>query len=98
MSVKITSAMPKADHNGLAGQEERIEGMEGKLVPLVVMVEVAEIGRIVATDEPKVLLRMAEVEIVDRDKAQEILRAARKERTGVEELDFAQIDDEGDDA
>lgn len=94
MSVKMTSAMPKADHNGLAGQEERIERLEGELVPLVVMCEVAEIGRVVATDEATIKLRMAEVEIVDREKAEEILRAARKARTGVEELDFSGFEGE----
>lgn len=88
MSVKMAAAMPKADHNGLKGMEERIERIEGELVPLVVMCEVAEIGRVVATDEPVIKLRMAEVEIVDREQAEVILRAARKERTGVEELDF----------
>lgn len=92
MSVKIAAAMPKADHNGLAGMEDRIEGMEGELVSLVVLCEVAEIGRVVATDEAVVKLRMAEVEIVDRDQAEEILRAARKARTGVEELDFSVVE------
>lgn len=93
----MTAAMPKADHNGLAGQEERLERLEGELVPLVVMCEVAEIGRVIATDEATIKLRMAEVEIVDREKAEEILRAARKIRTGVEELDFSGFDGEEED-
>lgn len=98
MSVKIAAAMPKADHNGLSGMEDRIEGMEGELVPLVVMVEVAEIGRVVATDEPLIKLRMAEVEIVERAAAVELMRAARKDRTGVEELDFESLEGGADDA
>lgn len=88
MSVKMMSAMPKADHNGLKGAEEKIERHEGELIPLVVLCEVEELGRVVSTDEPTVKLRIAEVEIVDREKATEILRAARKDRTGVEELDL----------
>lgn len=97
MSVKMMSAMPKADHNGLSGQEDRIESHEGELIALVVMVEVAELGRIVASDEPTVKLRMAEVELVDKDGAMKLLRAGRKERTGHEELDFDALEDGGDD-
>lgn len=97
MSVKIMSAMPRAEHNGLAGMEDRIESQEGELIALVVMVEVAELGRIVASDEPTVKLRMAEVELVDKDGAMKLLRAGRKERTGHEELDFDALEDGGDD-
>ena len=94
MSVKMQAAMPKADHNGLAGQEAHIEQLQGELIPLVVMVEVAEIGRVIATDEPTVKLRMAEVEIVDREQALALLRAGRKDRTGHEELDFGDVEGE----
>ena len=97
MSVKIMSAMPRAEHNGLSGQEDRIESQEGELIALVVMVEVAELGRIVASDEPTVKLRMAEVELVEKDGAMKLLRAGRKERTGHEELDFDALEDGGDD-
>ena len=97
MSVKIMGAMPKADHNGLSGMEERIEHMQGELIPIVVMCEVAEIGRVIATDEPTVKLRMAEVEIVAKEDALKLLRAGRKERTGHEELDFDQLEGRSDD-
>lgn len=97
MSVKIMGAMPKAEHNGLAGMEERIEQAQGELIPLVVMCEVAEIGRVIATDEPTVKLRMAEVEMVEKEAALKLLRAGRKDRTGHEELDFDQIEDGSDD-
>lgn len=97
MSVKIMGAMPKADHNGLAGMEERIERAQGELIPIVVMCEVAEIGRVIATDEPTVKLRMAEVEIVAKEDALKLLRAGRKERTGHEELDFDQLEGRSDD-
>lgn len=88
MAVKIAAAMPKADHNGLAGREDYIVRHEGELVALVVFCEVSEVGRVVSTDEPIVKLRMSEVEIIDREEAVDLLRDARKERTGVEELDF----------
>ena len=91
------AAMPAADHNGLKGQEDRIESQEGELIALVVMVEVAELGRIVASDEPTVKLRMAEVELVEKEAAVKLLRAGRKERTGHEELDFDALEDGGDD-
>lgn len=96
MSVKIQAAMPKADHNGLAGQEDRIEQHEGELIALVVLVEVAELGRVVATDEQTVKLRMAEVEIVDKESAMKLLRAGRKDRTGHEELDLGLEDEDAD--
>lgn len=96
MSVKMMAAMPKADHNGLAGQEELLEEQSTRLIPLVVMCEVAEIGSIVATDEPTIKLRMAEVEVVDYEQAQELLRVSRKNRTGVAELDFCD-EEESDD-
>lgn len=96
MSVKMMSAMPKAEHNGLNGQEEKIKACEGELIALVVMVEVAELGRVVATDEPTVKLQMAEVEVVEKEAAVKLLRAGRKERTGHEELDFDAL--EGGDA
>lgn len=94
MSVKIKAAMPKANHNGLAGQEDRIERHENELIPLVVLCEVAELGRVVSTDEPFASLRMVEVEIVDGDAARDLLRAGRKDRTGSEELDGVDFDDE----
>lgn len=96
MSVKIAAAMPKADHNGLAGQEEVFERNEGSLVTLVIVCEVAELGRVISTDEPIVKLRIAEVEIVDREAGTELLRNARKNRTGVEELDFSGMETEDD--
>lgn len=95
MSVKIAAAMPKADHNGLKGQEERIEAHAGQLIPLVVMCEVAELGRVLSSDEPTVKLTMAEVEIVSGEEAMSLLRAARKDRTGLEELDIEGLEDEG---
>lgn len=98
MSVKIAAAMPKANHNGLTGQEERIEAREGDLIPLVVLCEVAEVGRIVSTDEPVIKLRISEVEIVDSEQARQLLRIGRKDRTGSEELDGVDFDgEEGDD-
>lgn len=97
MSVKIAAAMPKGNSNGLKGQEDRLEGRADHLVPLVVLVEVAEIGRVLSTDEPTVKLRMAEVEIVDDEEARKLLRAGRKDRTGSEELDGVGFDGEGDD-
>lgn len=92
MSVKIMAAMPKANHNGLSGQEDHLETRSDHLIPLVVMVEVAEIGRVISTDEPTIKLRIAELEIVDEAGAQALLRAGRKERTGSEELDFSEIE------
>lgn len=97
MSVKIAAAMPKGNSNGLKGQEDRLEGRAEHLVPLVVLVEVAEVGRVLSTDEPTVKLRMAEVEIVDEDAARKLIREGRKARTGSEELDGVDFDGEGDD-
>lgn len=93
MSVKLKAAMPKGEHNGLKGQEERVEALEGSLVAIVVMAEISELGRIVSTDEAKVILEVAEIEIVDRERAADLLREGRKARTGVEELDFDGLED-----
>ena len=54
-------------------------------------------SKIVASDEPTVKLRMAEVELVEKEAAVKLLRAGRKERTGHEELDFDALKDGGDD-
>lgn len=95
MSVKISAAFPKGEHNGLAGQEARLESIGTDLVPVVMLCEVSEIGRVLATDEETVKLRIAEIEIVGGDTARELLRAARKDRTGVAELDFDGLDGAG---
>lgn len=95
MSVKIMGGMPKADHNGLAGQEDRIEQHKGELIPLVVLCEVEELGRVLSTDEPVVKLRMAEVEIVEEAQAVALLRAGRRNRTGHDELDLEGLEDAG---
>lgn len=97
MSVKLMGGMPKGEHNGLAGQEERIEDSEGTLIPLVILADISLLGRHPSTDEAVVQLKIAEVEIADREKVNEILRAARKDRTGAEELDFDGLEGGGDD-
>lgn len=98
MSVKMAAAMPKANHNGLTGQEERLEARADHLIPLVVLAEVSEVGRVLSTDEPTVKLRISEIEIVDEEEARKLLRAGRKIRTGSEELDGIDFDgEEGED-
>lgn len=92
MSVKLLTGLPKADRNGFAGQEERIEDLEGKLVPIVILAEVREVGRVVSTDEPKVILGIGELEIVDEEAALKLIREGRKNRTGAEELDIEGIE------